>query len=146
MSHVINLRVRLDICSRNTSWLDTNIFARNQRAVTAGVSTHISRGTSCMLYSQHSVLILCQAGGLSAILLGTMMDTEWGKKRRGLIMTVSLLLLLLPLMTLWILNTSSSKVSLAMSVPLLAVIGFSLTGPYSLSAVFTLDLVRSLAR
>ena len=69
------------------------------------------------------------------------MDRPWGKKRRALILILFLLVLIFSLIVLWIQNSIDANVSLFTSIVFLSLIGFSLTGPYAITAVFSAELV-----
>ena len=68
------------------------------------------------------------------------MDRPWGKSRRGFILCVFLLILIVSFITLWIQNSVTKNVTLTVSIIFLVLIGISMTGPYAISAVFTLEL------
>jgi sugar phosphate permease len=90
-----------------------------------------------------STIYLAYFVGISSLLLGYMMDKEWGKKRRGFILGCFLTMLLIPLIILWIQNEQGSQVNLASSLIMLSAVGFCMTGPYALTSIFSIGLVSS---
>lgn len=63
-----------------------------------------------------------------------------GKKHRGYILSAFLVVLIISLGILYLISRNGAKLNLGWTLVLLSVVGFSMTGPYSLTSLFSLDL------